>query len=137
LRLSVEAYALALARTASLRSEDPYQRVGAALIRHDKTVAALGYNGTPSGVEIDWEDRSLRRPFVVHAEANALRYVRPGEVELVAVTMMPCLACLQSIASYGITRVVYEEELDPLQYPVEQIRNVARVYGIDITKEKE
>ncbi len=104
-----EAYALALAVVASSRSEDPYIQVGAVVLRHDKSIAGIGYNGPPAGIDIDWSDRDERRKRIVHAEVNALRYVKPNEGWLVATTLLPCRSCLQMISSYGIKKVVYHE----------------------------
>lgn len=136
-RLSLEKYAIILARAAAERSEDPYHKVGAALVRHDKTIAALGYNGPPAGVEIEWSIRDARRQYIVHAEANALRYVRPGEVMFMATTMMPCSTCLLLAKSYGIEIVVYAEDLDPSVYPVADILRVARDVGVTLEKVSE
>lgn len=108
-RISWEQYALLLAKTASQRSEDPYKKTGAVVLRHDKSVAAVGYNGAPRGIEIDWSDRDERRKRVVHAEINALSYCKPGEGWLLACNLLPCRHCLQSIAAYGIKNVVFEE----------------------------
>jgi dCMP deaminase len=88
-RPSWEEYALLLANTASLRSEDPYIKCGACVLRHDNSVAGLGYNGSPPGYNIDWTDRDARRPFVSHAERSALRYCKPGEAKLIAITLSP------------------------------------------------
>ena len=60
-RLDWQEYALELARVASLRSEDPFMKVGACVLRHDNSVAGLGYNGAPPGIEINWENRDERR----------------------------------------------------------------------------
>lgn len=133
-RMTLERYAIRLAEAACERSEDPYHKVGCALIRHDKTVASVGYNGAPSGVDIDWGDRVARRDRVVHAESNALRYVAPGEVLFAATTMMPCGECLKLLRSYGVTLVVYRDELDPGVYPVDSIRRVAREFGVTLEK---
>lgn len=133
----IETYALSLAFAASMRSEDPHHKVGCALIRGDKTVAALGYNGAPPGVEIDWKDRDQRRIRVVHAEANALRYVRPHEVMLAATTMMPCSTCVLLLASYGISLVVYAETLDPEVYDVETTKKIAEEVGVRMYRIKE
>jgi dCMP deaminase len=108
-KISWEQYALELAKVASLRSSDPWKKVGCCLLRHDNTVASLGYNGFPSGVSEFWEDRDERRKFVVHAEANALRYVKPGECRLIAITLLPCNDCFKTICSYGIKEIVYSE----------------------------
>jgi dCMP deaminase len=108
-RLNWEKYALSLAEVASLRSEDPYVKVGACLLRADNSVAGLGYNGAPPGVNIDWDNRDERRKRVVHAEVNALRYARPQECYLLACTHLPCNDCLRMIASYGVKKVIFKE----------------------------
>ena len=105
--MSWEEYALDLASVAARKSKDPWGRVGACALRHDNTVAGIGFNGFPAGMEEDWSDRDRRRMFVVHAEQNALRHVKPGECRLIAVTLLPCNDCLKAIASYGIGKVVY------------------------------
>lgn len=108
-RLSWGEYALQLAKTASTRSEDLNFKVGACALRFDKSVAAVGYNGAPRGVNIDWTNRDERRKRVIHAETNCLAYCRPNEIELIAVTLLPCSSCLNLIASYGIKRVIFGE----------------------------
>ena len=111
-RLSWEEYALALARVASLRSEDPYVKVGACVLRHDNSVAGLGYNGAPSSLNINWENRDERRKRVVHAEINALRYTKPNECYLLACNLLPCNDCLKMAASYGIKKIVFDKFYD-------------------------
>ena len=108
-RLTWKAYALKLAIVASERSEDPFMKVGACLLRHDNSVAGLGYNGAPSGVKLDWQKRDHRRVRVVHAEVNALRYTQPGECYLLACTHIPCNDCIKTIAAYGIKEVVFND----------------------------
>ena len=108
-RASWEEYALELAYAAASRSEDPYMKVGACVLRKDMSVAAVGYNGAPSGVDIDWSDRNERRKRVIHAELNALRYVRPNEGHLLACTLLPCSSCVQAIAAHNIKTIIYDE----------------------------
>lgn len=127
-------YGLRLAEAAALRSEDPHRKVGTCLLRADNTVAALGYNGAPSGVDIDWSDRDARRAWVIHAEANALRYVTPGEVATVVTTTIPCVVCVLSIASYGIEVVYFRDELDWGIYDRDQILAVARESRVHLLK---
>ena len=109
MRISWEEYALQLAETGAARSEDPFERVGACVLREDFSVAGIGYNGAPSGVEIDWSDRDWRRIRVVHAEVNALRYIRPDEGFLLACTLMPCQDCMKLAAANGIKKVIFRE----------------------------
>lgn len=107
--LSWEEYALEIARVAAQKSKDPWKKVGACILRHDKSIAGVGFNGFPAGMTEDWSDRDRRRKFVIHAEKNALRYIRPGECFLAACTLLPCNDCLKDLASYGIKRIVYDE----------------------------
>lgn len=125
-------YGLALAHVVSSRSEDPYHKVGAVLLREDNTVASVGYNGPPSGVEIDWSDRDARRNYVIHAEANALRYVRPGEATMICSTMMPCGNCVLLLAAYGIKRVAYREGLDQTVYDVDGVAVLSSEVGVEM-----
>ena len=96
---------------ANYRSEDPYVQVGACAIKKDKSVL-LGYNGAPSGVDIDWSNRDKRRVRVLHAEANVLNFTKPDEVELLACTHLPCVECLKTIAQKKIDKVYFCEFLD-------------------------
>jgi dCMP deaminase len=136
-RFDLPRYAILLARAAATRSEDPFLKVGCALIRYDKTVAATGYNGPPAGVDIDWSDRDQRRGKIIHAEANALRYVRPGEVGFLATTTMPCAQCVPTIASYAIGQVYYAEELPSEYHDNDAVRALARALGVTMTRVEE
>lgn len=123
-------YALDLAEVAAKKSKDPWRQVGACLLRHDNTVAGIGFNGFPAGMREDWQDRDKRRLLVVHAEQNALRYVKPDECELIAVTLLPCNNCLKAIASYGIKSIVYREIYDR---DITSI-NLAQDFGIKLIR---
>jgi dCMP deaminase len=108
-RISWKTYALKLATVASERSEDPFMKVGACTLRFDNSVAGLGYNGAPPGININWTNRDQRRNKVIHAEVNALRYVRPDECYFLACTHLPCNDCLKLISSYGIKEIYFNE----------------------------
>ena len=121
-RLTCEEYALQLAITASLRSEDPYKQVGACALDYDNRVLGLGYNGLAPGKTVDdsfWDDRDKRRPFMIHAEANCLSLFKAGECKLLAVSLMPCSSCATLIAGYKIPKVVYYEEYEHDQKAIE------------------
>ena len=136
MRLNWSEYALALAKTAALRSEDPWLKVGAVVLRSDRSVASIGYNGAPSGVSLNWDDRESRRPYVIHAEANALRYVTPSDTRggLLAVTHRPCMNCLPLISAYGIKEVFYLGEINQETYPPDQLNRIADRLGIHVKK---
>ena len=130
-RISFEEYALRLSEVAAQRSEDPRTKVGCVLLRPDHTVASLGYNGPLPGVEIDcWHDRKEKLLRVIHAEQNALRYVKPGECNMAAITYSPCNDCLKNLAAYGIKRIVYRNEYrSNISYPMKEI---AEEFGIEL-----
>jgi dCMP deaminase len=114
-RLDWEEYALELAKTASLRSEDPFRKVGACALSHDKRVLGVAYNGLKSGKIADnnfWIDRDARRPFMIHAETNLLSLFSRNEASLIAVTLLPCSSCARMICSWNINTVIYCEEYD-------------------------
>jgi dCMP deaminase len=125
-------YALALADVAATRSADPFVQIGAVVLRPDHSVAGIGYNGAPSGIEVDGLTREERRPIMIHAEVNALRYCTPVEVRggLVAVTGTPCPSCLTTISAHGITRVAFSDLLD--NYPLIASQVVASRLGITL-----
>ena len=102
-------YGMILAYAAATRSPDPYISVGAAAFREDHSTAGTGYNGAPSGIEIDWSDRDSRRPFVDHAECNCLKFSKPGEVYYLYVTLSPCTKCIDLIHAHGVREVIYDE----------------------------
>ena len=74
-----------------------------------------GYNGTPSGFENICEDENgVTKPYVLHAEANAISKVaksgNSSEGATLFVTASPCLECSKLIIQSGIKRVVYRDE---------------------------
>jgi dCMP deaminase len=123
-------YALELASVAAKKSKDPWRKVGACLLRHDNTVAGIGFNGFPAGMREDWQDRDKRRLLVIHAEQNALRYVKPNECVLIAVTLLPCNDCLKAIASHGIKTVVYQDIYERDATSIE----LAKDFGIELVQ---
>ncbi len=62
-RISIAQYAMALAHVASLRSEDPFRKVGAAALDFDNRVIGTAYNGLAPGFDAPegfWDDREGR-----------------------------------------------------------------------------
>ncbi len=61
-------------RMAAIWAENSYCRrrqVGALIVK-DKMIISDGYNGTPSGFENICEEDNVTKPYVLHAEANAI-----------------------------------------------------------------
>lgn len=133
-RMSWDKYGLEIAEAASKRSEDPYFKVGACVLRSDHSIISIGYNGAAPGVNISWADRDARRGFVIHAEVNALRYCTPDQTRggFMYVTHHPCGECIKVIASYGIKIVIFSETIDPKVYDLEAIKQLADACGISL-----
>ena len=104
-------------RKARIWAENSYCRrrqVGALLVK-DKRIISDGYNGTPSGFENVCEDEAagLTKPYVLHAEANAISKVarsnNSSDGATLYVTASPCLECAKLVIQAGIRRVVFAE----------------------------
>ena len=89
------------------------RKVGALLVK-DRMIISDGYNGTPSGFENICEEDGVTKPYVLHAEANAITKVaksgNSSEGATLYVTASPCLECAKLIIQSGIKRVVYRDE---------------------------
>lgn len=92
-------------------SKDPSTKVGAVIVRPDRSIASVGFNGFPRGV-LDLEDRLSHRPvkyiMTVHAELNAILSAKePLTGYTIYVNPLhPCANCAASIIQSGISRVV-------------------------------
>ena len=103
-------------RMARIWAENSYcqrRQVGALVVK-DKAIISDGYNGTPSGFEnICEDDNNVTKPYVLHAEANAItklaRSHNSSYGATLYVTASPCIECAKLIIQAGIKRVVYAE----------------------------
>ncbi len=104
-------------RMARIWAENSYcnrLQVGALLVK-DKMIISDGFNGTPGGFENICEDENNKtKPYVLHAEANAITKVAGSNNNsmgaTIYITHAPCLECSKLIIQAGIKRVVYSEE---------------------------
>ena len=103
-------------RMARIWAENSYckrRQVGALVVK-DKMIISDGYNGTPSGFENICEENNVTKPYVLHAEANAItklaRSSNNSEGSTLYVTASPCIECSKLIIQSGIKRVVYAEK---------------------------
>ena len=104
-------------RMANIWAQNSYckrRKVGALIVK-DRMIISDGYNGTPIGFENVCEDDSGKtKPYVLHAEANAITKVaKTNQSSLGAtlyITSSPCMECAKLIIQAGISRVVYNEK---------------------------
>ena len=121
---------------ASIWAENSYctrRQVGALIVK-DKMIISDGYNGTPSGFENICEDENgVTKPYVLHAEANAItkiaRSSNSSNGATMYVTASPCIECAKLIIQAGIKRVVYAEE-----YRSQDGLNLLRRVGIECVR---
>lgn len=71
-----------------------------------------GFNGTPAGFENICEDEENKtKPYVLHAEANAITKVaksnNSSDGATLYITTSPCMECAKLIIQSGIRRVVF------------------------------
>ena len=90
------------------------RQVGALIVK-EQMIISDGYNGTPSGFENICEDENnLTKPYVLHAEANAITKVaksnNSSDNATLYVTTSPCVECSKLIIQAGIKRVVFTEK---------------------------
>ncbi|MEA3452345.1 MAG: dCMP deaminase family protein [Bacteroidota bacterium] len=101
---------------AQIWSQNSYckrKKVGALIVKN-KMIISDGYNGTPSGFEnICENENGETKPYVLHAEANAITKVAKSnnncENATLYVTTSPCIECSKLIIQAGIKRVVFDE----------------------------
>ena len=109
------------------------RQVGALLVK-DRMIISDGYNGTPSGFENQCEDANgVTKPYVLHAEANALTKVAKSGNNSAGATLYitdsPCMECAKLIIQSGIRRVVYGDE-----YRLTDGIDLLRRAGVDVEK---
>ena len=121
-------------RLAAIWAENSYcqrRQVGALIVK-DKMIISDGYNGTPSGFEnVCEDDNNITKPYVLHAEANAITKIARSNNSSAGATMYvtasPCIECANLFIHAGIKRVVYSEK-----YRLEDGINLLRRAGIEV-----
>ncbi|MBO4565581.1 MAG: dCMP deaminase family protein [Bacteroidaceae bacterium] len=103
-------------RMAKIWAENSYckrRQVGALVVKNQMIISD-GFNGTPSGFENVCEENDVTKPYVLHAEANAItklaRSHNSSDKATLYVTASPCLECAKLIIQSGIKRVIYGEQ---------------------------
>lgn len=100
---------LALTKEVASWSKDSTQ-VGAVIVRPDRTVASVGFNGFPRGVDDSMDrinNRSTKLLFTLHAELNAILASKEPLIgySLFVWPFQPCAQCASAIIQSGIKEV--------------------------------
>ncbi len=113
-QLEIDKRYLKMARIWAENSYCERRQVGALIVK-DQMIISDGFNGTPSGFENICEDENgVTKPYVLHAEANAITKVaassNSSKGATIYITASPCIECAKLIIQSGILRVVYGEK---------------------------
>lgn len=140
---SWDQFFLGLAKYVSQKSKDPSTKVGAVIVRPDKSVCSVGFNGFPQQMPDSPElyaNREEKYSRIIHGEVNALRFARE-EVRgytLYTVPFMPCDRCFVQMIQAGITRFVFpkatEDQLVRWGAAFDRVKKYADECGVELVE---
>ena len=133
---------LEMARLVSTWSRDPSTQTGAVIVRPNKSVAGVGFNGFPQNMPDAPElyaNRDEKYSRIVHCEMNALMFAKDDSVQgytLYTHPFMSCDRCFVHMLQAGITRFVApqatEEQLTRWAPAFERVRRYATEAGVEL-----
>ncbi len=111
---------LELAKFVSQWSKDPSTKTGAVIVRPNKTIASLGYNGFPRKMKDDAELYNVRETKygrIIHCEMNAILNSTESlkGYTLYTWSLVSCERCAPHVIQAGIERAVFPKLPDELQ----------------------
>ena len=138
-------YFMTITRQVAERSTCTRAKVGAVIV-HDRSIVATGYNGSPAGMPHcldvgcliyesktpagDTETNCFR---TIHAEINAIAQAARNGNRIegcdVYVTHTPCIHCLKVLVNTGVKRVFYERP-----YKIETIQELRERSGVELVE---
>lgn len=142
--ISWDEFYLGLAQYMSTRSKDPSTKVGAVIVRPDKTVCSVGYNGFPRKMKDDpgyYSDREEKYSRIIHGEMNALLHSRDQDhagYTLYTWPFLPCDRCFVYLAQAGITKFVApvspEDQLTRWGSAFDRVKSYAQEMDLEIVE---
>lgn len=124
-------------------SKDPSTQVGAVIVRPNRTLASVGFNGFPRGVHDlpeRLQDRNVKYQFTLHAEMNAILSANEPVVgmTLYVAPLIPCANCAAAIVQSGIKRVVAYMPVTPERWTgsFDTTQQMFDEAGVEITVHK-
>lgn len=107
---------LQMAKLIASWSKDPSTKVGAVIVRPDRTIASLGFNGFPRAIHdypelLSNRDEKYKR--IIHSELNAILSARErlDGYTLYLWPGMSCARCAVHIIQTGIVHVVTQHDM--------------------------
>lgn len=134
---------LELAKLVSTWSKDPSTQVGAVIVRDDRSVVSLGFNGFPKDMEDreEWySNREEKYSRIVHGEINALIQAETSvkECTLYTYPFIPCDRCVIQMIQAGIVRIIApkpsEDALSRWATAFQKTKDYCEDCGIELTE---
>ena len=106
---------LLMAKFCSRRSKDPSTKTGAVIVRPNKSVCSVGFNGFPQSMPDileNYENREEKYSRVIHAEMNAILLSQDPSMHGYTLYIWPftsCDRCCVHAVQKGITRFIWPE----------------------------
>jgi dCMP deaminase len=133
---------LEMARLVSTWSKDPSTQTGAVIVRPDKSMASVGFNGfpqnMPDGEEL-YANRDEKYSRIVHCEMNALLFAKDESLKGYTLYTWPfisCDRCFVHMLQAGITRFVApqatEEQLTRWGPAFDRVRGYATEANVEL-----
>jgi len=132
---------LGMAKYIASKSKDPSTKTGAVIVRPDRSLCSIGFNGFPKKMPDDpalYADRESKYSRIIHCEMNALLFSRE-QVEgytLYTFPFLSCDRCCVHMVQAGITRFVAPkatpDQLTRWGAAFEKVRGYAKEMGVVI-----
>lgn len=128
-----DVFYLKMAQMVSTMSKDPSTRTGAVIVRPNKSVASMGFNGFPRVMpdNSDWyANREEKYSRVVHCEVNAQIFAREplDGYTLYTWPFASCDRCCVTMLQSGIVRFVFPELAEDKKERWEKPLNLTKLY---------
>lgn len=133
---------LDLAKLVAGWSKDPSTQTGAVIVRPDRRIVSVAYNGFPQAMPDDeamYADREEKLSRIIHCEINALIFARQpvNDCTLYTWPFISCDRCAVVMIQAGITRFVAPRARNDLQRwaeSFERVRKYARECGVEVVE---
>lgn len=143
-QLEWDKFYIGLARYISTKSKDPSTKTGAVIVRPDKSVCSVGFNGFPQRMPDKkdlYANREEKYSRIIHCEMNALMFSRDEAHKGYTVYTWPfisCDRCFVHLVQAGIVRFVApqatEEQLTRWGAAFERVRSYAKDTGVEVVE---
>lgn len=143
-RPSWDEFYLGLAKYMAGRSKDPSTKTGAVIVRPNKSVCSVGFNGfaqkMPDNSEL-YANREEKYSRIIHCEMNALNFSQDKSHEgytLYTYPFLSCDRCFVHMVQAGITKFVApkpsEDKLSRWGVAFERVRKYAKECKVEIVE---